>query len=128
MIIRYKKKRLRFLLIMILLWLILLIVNMFFNDFNTWSQSVGIILPILFIVTYTYQHLKQYLTVEDKLIYLNSPFSKKMELEKVKLIKKFAGEYILVSDTNELRIDTALIDPESMIYLNKRLKSLNLNL
>jgi len=106
------------------LMLILLILIMFFNDFNTWSQSIGLVLPILFIVTYMYQYLKQYLTVEEKVIYLNSPFSKIIEFEKIKFIKKVAGEYILVSDNTELGIDT-IIDPESMIYLNMRLKDLN---
>lgn len=125
--IRYKKKRLRFLLIMIVLWAVLLIANLLFNEFNTWSQSIGILLPMLFITTYTYQYLNQYLTVENELIYLNSPFSKKIEFRKVNKIKKFAGEYILESDKKELRIDTTLIDPESLTYLNEKLKSLNLN-
>ncbi len=127
MIIRYKKKRLRFLLIMIVLWLVLLIANLLFNEFNTWSQSIGIILPILFISTFTYQYLNQYLTVENELIYLNSPFSKKIEFKKVNKIRKFGGEYILESDNKELRIDITLINPESLTYLNEKLKSLNLN-
>ena len=105
--------------------LILLIVIMFFNHFHIWSQSVGLVLPILFIVTYMYQYLKQYLTVEEKVICFNSPFSKKMEFEKIKFIKKVTGEYVLVSDNTELGIDTAMIDPESIIYLNMMLKSLN---
>jgi predicted membrane protein len=127
MIIRYKKKRTRFLLIMIVLWFVLLIANLLFNEFNKWSQSIGIILPLLFITTYAYQYLNQYLTIENELIYLNSPFSKKMELKEIKNIKKFAGEYILKSDEKELRIDTTLIDQESLTYLNEKLKSLNFN-
>ncbi|WP_147405666.1 hypothetical protein [Gillisia mitskevichiae] len=110
---------------MIVLWFVLLIANLFFNEFNTWSQSIGIILPLLFITTYAYQYLNQYLTIENEMIYLNSPFSKKMELKEIKIIKKFAGEYILKSDEKELRIDTALIDQESLACLNEKLKSLN---
>lgn len=126
MVIRYKKKRLRFLLIMIVLWVGLLIANLLFNDFDTWSQIVGILLPILFIIMYAYQYLNPYLTITNELIYLNSPFSEKIGLKKVNKIREFAGEYILESDKKELRIDTTLIDPESLTQLNEKLKSLNL--
>tara|TARA_R100000935_G_C2813316_1_gene156083 strand:- start:726 stop:1067 length:342 start_codon:yes stop_codon:yes gene_type:complete len=111
---------------MIVLWVGLLIANLLFNDFDTWSQIVGILLPILFIIMYAYQYLNPYLTITNELIYLNSPFSEKIGLKKVNKIREFAGEYILESDKKELRIDTTLIDPESLTQLNEKLKSLNL--
>ena len=51
-------------------------------------------------------------------------FGKKLYLMEIKSIKKFAGDYILKSDTKELTINTQMIDPNSMAMLNNELEKL----
>lgn len=40
-------------------------------------------------------------------------------------MKKFAGDYILKTDKNELKINTQIIDPNSFAQLNAELEKLN---
>ena len=119
--IRYKKGRTRFYLIMTIIWIILLIVNIFYGDMDNRVFWLWIILPIGYISVYTFEYINQYLTIEDGFIYRNSIFPKKLELNKLKTCKKFAGDYILETDQNKLRIDTTLIDQKSLNELNQTL-------
>ena len=52
--------------------------------------------------------------------------NKKINLNEIKRIKKFAGEYILKTDSTELKINTDLIEEKSLSELNTVLENLNL--
>ena len=119
--IRYKKGRTRFYMILIIIWSILLTLNIIYTDSIDWSFWIWIILPIGYISNYTFEYINQYLTIEDGFIYRNSIFPKKLELNKLKTFKKFAGDYILETDQYKLRIDTTLIDQKSLNELNQTL-------
>ncbi len=123
--IKYKKSRSRFYLIMIFIWFILLTVNILYGDSSNWTYWIWIILPLGYISIYTFEYFNQYLQIENGFIYKTSLFPKKVELNKVRNFKKFAGDYIIVTDQSELRIDTSLIDRESLKELDKALASFN---
>ncbi len=48
-----------------------------------------------------------------------------MNLTEIKQIKKFAGFYILKTDRKEFKINTQIIDPDSLAELNAELEKLN---
>ena len=48
-----------------------------------------------------------------------------MNLNEIKRIRHFAGDYILKSDNKELTINIQLIDEESLLELKTELKKLN---
>ena len=65
------------------------------------------------------------ISIKDGIIKVSSPFGKSINLNEVKRIRKFAGDYILKTDKRELTINTQLIDPISLEDLNAELKKLN---
>ncbi len=125
--IRYKRKRNIFYLIMIVFWGTLIISSFIFSDFTGWSDYSVVALGAMYITIYSSNYIKQYLTVENGTVRNNSIFSKKVILSEVKVFKKFAGEYILQTDSKELRIDTNIIEDTSLVELDKRLADLNLS-
>jgi hypothetical protein len=79
---------------------------------------------ILYVGTYFFENKKQYLTIENGIISKNHLLPKKINLNEIKQIKKFAGDYILKTDSTELRINTELIEENSLAELNTLLDNL----
>ena len=125
--IRYKKKRNTFYLIMITFWVALIISSFVFGDFDGWTDYTVVALGTIYTIIYSFNYTNQYLTIGNGTIRRNTPFSKKISLSEIKIFKKFAGEYILKTDSSELRINTSLIDQFSLAELDKALASLNIN-
>jgi hypothetical protein len=80
----------------------------------------------LFIGTYFFERKNQYLTLENGFIRKNTPFCKSLNLAEVRRIKKFAGDYILITESEKLTINTLLIDPTSLELLDKALSAVEL--
>ena len=70
----------------------------------------------------------QYLTIENGTIRKNGLYGlgKKLNLNEVNWIKKFAVDYTLKTKKRDLKINTELIDKDSLNELNKILAGLNL--
>jgi hypothetical protein len=49
-----------------------------------------------------------------------------VHLSAIKTIEKYAGSYILKTDTKKLTIDTTIIAPNSLTALNAALEKLNI--
>lgn len=124
--IRYKKKRLRFYLVMTIVWLIFAMISLIYSDFDNWTAYFWLGISSMYIGMYSFSYVKQYLTVENGVIYKNQPFTKKISLNDIKSIKKFAGDYILKTDNSELTINTQIIDENSLKTLNGLLDDLAL--
>jgi len=124
--IRYKKRRLRISLIFGLLWLIFAIVLLFILDENkSWIKYGWLGISLMYFIKYLYEYFNQYLTIENGIIKINSPFGKKINLSEIKQIKKIGGDYILKTEKEELTINTQIIDPNSLAVLNAELEKLN---
>tara|TARA_R110002033_G_scaffold59871_1_gene109765 strand:+ start:56 stop:442 length:387 start_codon:yes stop_codon:yes gene_type:complete len=123
--IRFTKKRLKHYLIFGILWLVLGTTAVIFNSDNIFNYGY-LIIGILYLGTYLFENNKQYLTIENGIISKNHLIPKKINLNEVKRIKKFAGDYILKTDSTELRINTELIEEKSLAELNTVLENLNL--
>ena len=123
--IRFKKKRLKYYLIFGILWLVLGTTAVIFNTENFFNYGY-LLMGILYVGTYLFENKKQYLTIENGIISKNHLIPKKINLNEIKRIKKFAGDYILKTDSTELRINTELIEENSLAELNTVLEKLNL--
>ena len=121
--IKYKKGRSRFYLMLVIAWFIILIVNILFVDSREWTFWIWVFLPIANIAYYSFEYFNQYLKIENGIIYRTSLFPKKLELNKIRTVRKFAGDYIIKTDQSELRIDTTIIHPDSLKELDKTLIS-----
>lgn len=124
--IRYKKKRLKFYLIMTIFWLIFGMINLLFNDFGKWTTYTWLGISVMYVAIYSYDYFNQYLTIQNGLIQENHLFGKKIKLTEIKQIKKLAGIYKLKTDKTELTINTQIIDEKSLMELNSVLEKLNL--
>jgi len=123
--IRFKKKRLKYYLIFGILWLVLGTTAVIFNPESFFNYGY-LLMGILYAGTYLFENKKQYLTIENGIISKNHLIPKKINLNEIKRIKKFAGDYILKTDSTELRINTELIEENSLAELNTVLEKLNL--
>jgi hypothetical protein len=123
--IRFTKKRLKHYLIFGILWLVLGTTAVIFNSDNIFNYGY-LIIGILYFGTYLFENNKHYLTIENGTISKNHLIPKKINLNEIKRIKKFAGDYILKTDSTELRINTELIEKNSLAELNTVLENLNL--
>jgi hypothetical protein len=124
--INFTKKQLHLNLIYALLFLITGM-PFLFRAPDTWMLVVALLLPISFVLKYVYQKKYQYVTIENGSIRKNNLFKKEVQLSAIKTIEKYAGSYILRTNTQKLRIDTTMIAPNSLLELNAELEKLMLN-
>ena len=124
--IRYKKKQLYINLFLGLIWLVYGVVNAVLSDSADWFDYSWFLLSGFYLTLYFYQKKEHYLTIESGIIKQNWPFGKKLNLDEVKQIKLFAGDYILKTDTEELSINSQLINSESLTVLNEELAKLEI--
>jgi len=126
--IRFKKKRLYANLIIGIVWTGLGVFNVLEDDNLRWSDYGYLVIGLLYVGHYLYDLTNQYLTIESGTIRKNGlyGFGKKINLNEINWIKKFAGDYTLKTETKELKINTELIDKNSLTDLNCILEKLNL--
>lgn len=125
--IRFKKKILHRNLIIGIVWTGLGVFSVLVNDILRWSDYGYLLVGFLYIGHYLYDVTNQYLTIENGTIRKNIlyGFGKKISLDEINAIKKFAGEYTLKTERNKLKINTDVIDNVSLTALNKILEELN---
>ncbi|HMQ45768.1 MAG TPA: hypothetical protein PKC63_15615 [Mariniflexile sp.] len=125
MTIPYKKKYLNTHLILGVVLLILGLLNLNYNDENRWFDYGYLVIGLLYMVLYIYQKLVKYLSINHGVLKLHGDFGKKVVLADVKVIKTFAGDYILKTDDKTLTINTQIIDPLALKELQIALEALN---
>jgi len=122
--IKFTKKRLRTHLYLGLIWLVFGILQLVFNDFKDWYDYFWILMAVIYFGMYAFDTTKQYLTIENGILQSNGLFGKKIALNDIVYMRKFAGDYILKTATKELTINTQLIDPHSLENLTTTLEKL----
>jgi len=125
--IKYKKKRNYINLALGLFWILLGVISFIQDDSIRWTDYAYLLAGTLYIGQFLWDITNQYLTVENGIIKKNTPFGKKINLNEINWIKKFAGDYTLKTETEELKINTELIEEKSLSELNRILTELNLS-
>jgi hypothetical protein len=111
----------------ILIYAFLFSITSFFglSQNEPWMQIVAVLVPISFFAKYFYQKHYHYLTIGPEYIKTNGLISKELSLTQVAAIEYYAGKFTLKTDKQRLRIDTSIIDPESLGILTTRLKKID---
>jgi len=126
--IQYKKKVLKSNLFFAGMWLIFGILSLLTKDKTSWTDYGYLVLAVLYFVHYVYININSYVKIENGKISTSSLFSKKINLNSIQRIKKFAGEYTLIDGKTELKINTELIEEKSLEELDTVLENLNLEI
>lgn len=126
MTIRYKQKRLNMNLFIGIAWFVIAILAVTYIGETSWIDYGYFVVALLYLGQYIYEYRNQYLIIENGRIQKNSLFGKSIALHEITWIKKIAGDYILKTDSQELTINTQLIEQKSMIELNRVLEQLDL--
>ena len=124
--LRYGRKRLRHYFIFGVLWLVFgSVAIVFFNEtvFNYGYFVIGMMYFGIFI----FENSKQYVTIGNGMLIKNNLISKKMMLEDIIQIKKLAGDYVFMSDTDKIEINMSFLDIESLKELQTFIEELQLN-
>ena len=91
-----------------------------------WINYGWLVFSALVLWAYLYMIMYKYIKIEHGVLTVISPLRKKINLEDIKAIKKFAGDYILKTDKRKLIVNTRIMDLNSLSDLNRELKKLNL--
>ena len=126
--IRFKKKRLYINLILGLVWTGLGVFSLLEDESLRWTDYGYLVIGILYLGHYLYDLNNQYLKIENGSIRKNIlyGFGKKINLNEINRIEKYAGDYILRTLTKELKINTEFIKEKSLAEFNEILKKINL--
>lgn len=125
--IKYKSRNVKINLIFGIFWIIFFILGIFLRDELHWIDYGYLVMAVLYLSLYFYQREKQYLLIENGFIKYNTLYGRKLNLSEIKAIRKFAGDYILKSDEKDFKIDTQVIDPDSLAILNSELNKLEVD-
>ena len=123
--IGYKKRHLNVNLIFGLIWLVWFFIGVFGKEEPNWTDYGWIVISLMYLGMYFYQKNYNYLTIENGFIKQNWPFGKKLNLNEIKRIRHFAGEYILKSELKKMKINIDFIESESLSKLKTELKKLD---
>lgn len=123
--IDYKKRHLNINLILGLVWLAFFFFGVFGKEEPNWTDYGWGVIALLYLAMYAYQKHYKYLSIKDGTICINGPLRKKVNLSDVTQIKKFAGDYILITDTKKLTISTQSIDPDALTKLTAELEKMD---
>jgi len=123
--IKYRNRHLNINLALGLVWLFWFITIYFSSEGTDWHDYGLGLFSMIYFGLYLYQRQNKYLTISDGWIKKNSPFGKKIKLGEVDRIRKFAGDYILKTDSKEFVINTLIIAPESIKDLDGELQKLD---
>jgi hypothetical protein len=123
--IAYNKKQLNQNLILGLIWSSFFFINFFFEKELRLLDYGWIVISLIYFCIYFYQKKYKYIIIENGILKIQGLFRKKIELDKIKRIKVFAGDYILGADGYSLTINTLIVDSNSLSILKKELEQLN---
>ena len=122
--IQYKKRNLNFNLYFGIFWLLLFLSHIFFSEELDWIDY-SLLISLAYFGTYFYQRKYKYVIINNGILTINGPFGKNINLDEIKRIKRFAGDYILKTEKKALTINTKIIDPNSLAKLDAELAKLN---
>lgn len=120
--IYYTKKSLNYKLILGLFMFIYGMYRLVAYDGLFWLDYGWLTLSLIYLGTYLYQKVYGYLKIENGKLQVNTLFKKTIKLDEIKEIRSFAGDYTLRAEDKEVKINTTLIDSESLAALNDKLK------
>jgi hypothetical protein len=120
----YSKKGQKHYLYLGVVWLVLGVFQFFLMKEQWWLGLGWILLALLSFLSFVYRKRQYYVTINSEFVKLNWPYSKKIKINDIKSINYFAEDYIIKSDTDELRINTNQIEEGDLETLKSKLLNL----
>lgn len=121
MIIRYKNRTMNINLILGLIWLVWFFVLYFTTEEMHILEYWWLLFSFTYLGLYVYQRKHQYVVITKDRIKINGPFGKEFLIKDILVKKKFAGDYILKTDTKEMGISTQMVHKDSLEQLEQAL-------
>ncbi|MFA7447742.1 MAG: hypothetical protein WCY77_04835 [Weeksellaceae bacterium] len=112
--IPYKKRHVNTNLFFGILWLSYFLIKILLFDSFHWIDYGCVFLSFAYLTIYFYEIRYKYVTIQDGVLSVNELIRKKVNLNEINQIKRFAGDYIIQSDKNEVTINTQIIDTNSL--------------
>lgn len=108
----YKKSKNRFNLIIGILWLVLFIADLIFDQKLVWYSVFKGILAISYITMYLYGRKNRHFEITEEHIKLFHIPSKEIKIKDITDIKKVFDEYQIISSTTTIKISTQSLDKD----------------
>ena len=126
--IKFKKKKLVYELIPAIFWTAIAIESIISTEKIRWTKFGLLFFGLYYLVLFIFNSINQYLTIENGIVQKNGlfKFRKKINLADIIEIKTFAGDYTLITQTTELKIQVELIADDSLVELKRILSELDL--
>lgn len=126
--IKFKKKRLIYNLVLSTFYIAIGLEKILDFENTRWTKYLFFIIGLIYLITSLLEIRNQYLTIENGTLQKNGFFGyhKKINLKDIIQIKEFAGDYKLITEQTVLKINTELIDPNSLEELYTVLKKFNI--
>ena len=126
--IKFKKKRLIYNLIFSTLYLAIGLEGIIYQENVRWTKFGILFFGLIYLVIFIFNSINQYLTIENGIIQKNDllSFRNKINLVDIIEIKTFAGDYTLITETKQLKIQIEFIAEDSLEDLKHILSELNL--
>jgi len=125
--IKYKKSRLNTNLILGLVWVTLGVFIIIDKEKFRWYDMSYIVMGLIYAGQSIYEYYYQHLTINSEFLIKHSLFeSKQIRLADIISIKLIAGDYILKTKTDEIRVNSNLLDKNSLEQLISKLNTLDI--
>lgn len=122
--IPFRRKHFSYFLIIGLLWLIFGAALRILQPEHLYSYGY-LILGAIYVAVYISMKKKDYLTIENDILTKHNVFSsQKIKLAEVTAVKEFAGDYIVKTSSEELVVNTQIIDQYALNQLDEKLNKL----
>lgn len=114
-------------LILAFVWPVLGALRIIIDDNFDWVSYTYMVMGVMYLGVFYLQSKRNYILIKDGI--LTKCFelrTKKIPLSEIKSIRKFAGDYKLRSESDELIINTQMLEDESLSKLNMILEELDI--
>ena len=126
--IRFKKKRLYTNLFLGAFWTVLGFFNLQDDNNLRWTDYIYLGVGIIYMVHFLWDLRTQYIIVENGTIKKNMlyGYGKKLKLNEINCIQNIAGDYVVNTESQKLKIKVELIDEKSLLELRNILEKIKL--
>lgn len=116
--INYRQKYLRSHLIFALIWSFYCLLEFMLKEERNWISYGWIFISIAWFCIYFYSKNYPYISIENGILQVGGPWGKKVNLNDIQNIQKFAGDYKIYTKNKLIKINTHIISAESLKELN----------
>lgn len=111
-----------------ILWIIIAIIYLLAYDNVKWYFYPTLILGIIYLGIYVYEFQLNYIEISENKIIINSLPRKELNLNEIIDIKYFAGDYILSTPNNSIKIIKSQISKEHISEFEEYINVFQINL